>query len=507
MGTTESREILDSEEEELNLRESTSETLQGAQDTAAAENNTDNAMTAEASDRALLEDEETRPDSPLLKEDAGDGGGDDGGPIATDADDGDTGGDDADAGGGGGGGWPTGTRPRANSTPSPATSGLLRSSSTPPLALGAAGLLAKGAKAKAAAARRPQRHSLVTTKSLANMMTASFRFVEDYTIHRNVGPNDAAGAAAAGGGAGHRQADHVASAGFGGGSSLRSGLAQVLTSFPFFVILSEVNASLFRRSARWRAVARAYTAAMYVLPPAVVFGAFGTPANPAAVTALVGAYLLVFLLPAAYPGIRALRKYRAAHHLVDGTFIYRPIRSIKMNYYNVTAILGYFVEFCTHAHFSVPMDYFGLVGSQAPPGGEDGGGQPSQPAAGAGAGAGAGTAGTAGGEAADAEPQQNIMAQIMHLYDQNFASIFWLAFVVVQLNVAILILRLTLSGAVAFYFKRMQLIWVPVEILLRNTFSDRMLWEPSALALLRPGPSFLRSCSACNVTAGTSSTS
>ena len=181
MGTTESREILDSEEEELNLRESTSETLQGAQDTAAAENNTDNAMTAEASDRALLEDEETRPDSPLLKEDAGDGGGDDGGPIATDADDGDTGGDDADAGGGGGGGWPTGTRPRANSTPSPATSGLLRSSSTPPLALGAAGLLAKGAKAKAQAARRPQRHSLVTTKSLANMMTASFRFVEDYT--------------------------------------------------------------------------------------------------------------------------------------------------------------------------------------------------------------------------------------------------------------------------------------------------------------------------------------
>ena len=166
--------------------------------------------------------------------------------------------------------------------------------------------------------RRGTRHSLhelKPTHSLANLMSASFRFVEDLAIHHDrrhesgddAGEDGADGAHQAAGGPG---------AGFGGGSALRSGICQVLTSFPFFIILSEVNSSLFRRSANWRAVARGSTAAMYVLPPAAVFGVFGTPANPTTIATVVGLYLLVFLLPAAYPGIRALRKYRAAHHLV-----------------------------------------------------------------------------------------------------------------------------------------------------------------------------------------------
>ena len=52
----------------------------------------------------------------------------------------------------------------------------------------------------------------VLAKRIIEKYTFLKVLVEDYTIHRNVGPNDAAGAAAAaGGGAGHRQADHVAS--------------------------------------------------------------------------------------------------------------------------------------------------------------------------------------------------------------------------------------------------------------------------------------------------------
>jgi hypothetical protein len=137
---------------------------------------------------------------------------------------------------------------------------------------------------------------------------------------------------------------------------------KVVTAFPFVIVVASINISngYISTLLRSETVIRIMNFMIYVLPILIVKFALSKYTYAAAHDITIGLYLLLYLLPVALVVSKKLSVSSSTNKIEEGTFCFKPARSVRCTQSNFYSMLGFMFEWFQHIVYVIPI---GIISS------------------------------------------------------------------------------------------------------------------------------------------------
>jgi hypothetical protein len=136
-------------------------------------------------------------------------------------------------------------------------------------------------------------------------------------------------------------------------------LTQVITAFPFVIVIASINltggpiTNLFVKSV---GIIRCMNLLIYILPIVIVHYLLSTFVDVALVhDVTIGLYLLLYLFPVAFVVIKKISVSSATNKIEEGTFCFKPARTVRITSANFYAMMGFAFEWFQHIVYVFPL--------------------------------------------------------------------------------------------------------------------------------------------------------
>lgn len=132
-------------------------------------------------------------------------------------------------------------------------------------------------------------------------------------------------------------------------------LLKVCSAFPFVIVVATLNISNTNFIFRSVAFIRLMNLLIYLIPFLFVDVVLSNITVNNLQTLFVGIYISIYLIPVGYVVFYKLKTAAATHQIEEGTFCFRPGRSIRWSWPNAFAIQGFVLEFIQHCTYVFPL--------------------------------------------------------------------------------------------------------------------------------------------------------
>lgn len=132
-------------------------------------------------------------------------------------------------------------------------------------------------------------------------------------------------------------------------------LLKVVSSFPFVIVVATLNLSAQYSFLSSIAVIRILNFFIYVVPIVIVNSVLSKTPSQFLQRVVLGVYIGVYLFPVALVVLRKLKASSSTSKIEEGTFCFRPARTIRRTFPNVFAMGGFVLELLQHCLYCFPL--------------------------------------------------------------------------------------------------------------------------------------------------------
>lgn len=132
-------------------------------------------------------------------------------------------------------------------------------------------------------------------------------------------------------------------------------LWKVVSSFPFVIIVATLNLSAQYSILSSITMIRILNFLIYVVPIVIVNSVLSQTPSQFLQRVVLGAYIGVYLFPVGVVVLRKLKASSSTSKIEEGTFCFRPARTIRRTFPNVFAIGGFVLELLQHCLYVFPL--------------------------------------------------------------------------------------------------------------------------------------------------------
>ena len=132
-------------------------------------------------------------------------------------------------------------------------------------------------------------------------------------------------------------------------------LLKVVSSFPFVIIVATLNLSAQYSFLSSIGMIRVLNFLIYVVPIVVVNSVLSKTPSQFLQRVVLGVYLGVYLFPVGLVVLRKLKASSSTSKIEEGTFCFKPARTIRGTFPNIFAIGGFVLELLQHSLYCFPL--------------------------------------------------------------------------------------------------------------------------------------------------------
>ena len=134
-----------------------------------------------------------------------------------------------------------------------------------------------------------------------------------------------------------------------------SRLFKVFLAFPFVVIVAAIRPSGRYAFLRNIGVIRFMNMMIYIIPFFLTSYVLSVYHSPTIQIATVAAYMSMYLFPVAFVVFSKIDIVKASANIEDGTFCFKPARTVRFTEANIYQLIGFFFEWVQHVLYVLPV--------------------------------------------------------------------------------------------------------------------------------------------------------
>ena len=134
-----------------------------------------------------------------------------------------------------------------------------------------------------------------------------------------------------------------------------SRLLKVFLAFPYVIIVSAIRPTGRLAWMRSNFYIRLNNLMIYILPFFLTAFVLDKYRNPTVQIATVAAYMFLYLMPVAFVVFSKIDIVRTSTNIEDGTFCFKPARTVRFTEANFYQVAGFFFEWTQHVFYVLPV--------------------------------------------------------------------------------------------------------------------------------------------------------